>query len=227
MRQTLLVALVGAGFVLGGCQLEQRAGREAGSSLSSPEAQPRREAVGDAGVSRSPTIAVVPASAELIRRAAAGGAIIRRLLEAAQPALGTPYKWAGSDLTTGIDCSNFTWLLYRSIGVPYERYIRTRSLATLRRNAGFAQTSFADARPGDLLVYGYRDADDDWHGHVVILVDKTGEFTGQPGLVLGAHGTPVSAVAFVTTTGFTAGWFRTPEMRLVNVLRPVEPADAQ
>ena len=162
-----------------------------------------------------------------MHRAAAGGSIISRLLEAAKPSIGTPYKWGGSDLANGIDCSNFTWLLYRSIGVPCERYLRTRTLATLRKNAGLSQTTFADAQPGDLLVYGYRDDADDWHGHVVVLVDKTGQLTGQPGLVLGAHGTPVSAVQFVTVAGFAQGWFKTPEMRLVNVLRPTDPAGAQ
>ena len=141
--------------------------------------------------------------------------------------IGTPYRFGASDLATGIDCSNYTWLIYRSIGIPYERYLRTYALAKVTRNAGFHQVTFADAQPGDLLVYGYRDADREWHGHVVILVDRTGHLTGHKGLMLGAHGSPVSAVRFVTTAGFEEGWFREPEMRLVNVLRPVEPGGAE
>ena len=35
------------------------------------------------------------------------------------------------------------------------------------------------------------------------------------------------AVQFVTVAGFAQGWFKTPEMRLVNVLRPADPAGAQ
>ena len=75
-------------------------------------------------------------------------------------------------------------------------------------------------------MYGYRDADGAWHGHVVILVDKNGRNTGHKGLMLGAHGTPVSAVQFVTAEGFEQGCFKIPEMRLLNVLRPTI-SDAQ
>lgn len=226
-HRTVLVALVGASMALGACARERHTDRDPAHAPAATESNSSSN--GDDALSPSPahSIIVVPASENLISRAAAGGAIIRKLLEAAKPSLGTPYKWGGTDLTSGIDCSNFTWLLYRSIGVPYDRYIRTRELATLRRNAGFSQTTFADARPGDLLVYGYRDDGGDWHGHVVILVDMTGQFTGQPGLVLGAHGTPVSAVQFVTAAGFAQGWFKTPEMRLLNVLRPVDPTGAR
>jgi len=168
-----------------------------------------------------PAIVVVPASEKLLSRAAAGGPTIRRILSAAKPTIGTPYQWGGTDLTSGIDCSNYTWLLYRSIGVPYERYIRTQVLATMSGDAAFSQTTFERAQPGDLLVYGYRDSAGAWHGHVVILVDKTGHDTGHRGLVLGAQGSPVSAVQFVTFDGFEQGYFKTPEMRLLNVLRPL------
>jgi hypothetical protein len=44
--------------------------------------------------------------------------------------------------------------------------------------------------------------------------------------VLGAHGAPVSAVQFVIANGFDQGYFKIPEMRLLNVLRPSVP-DAQ
>ena len=60
----------------------------------------------------------------------------------------------------------------------------------------------------------------------MILVDKNGRNTGHKGLMLGAHGTPVSAVQFVTAEGFEQGCFKIPEMRLLNVLRPTI-SDAQ
>lgn len=215
--------LLVASLALGACTRERRSGHEHVTAPTS-STTPSRDADRDAGPgSSSPAITIVPVSDTLMSQAAAGGATIRALMTAAKPTIGKPYKWAGSDMTRGVDCSNYTWLLYRSIGVPYERYIRTKTLATLRDNAGFRQTTFADALPGDLLVYGYNDDSGEWHGHVVILVDKTGHLTGHKGLVLGAHGTPVSSVRFVTTPGFEQGWFREPEMRLLNVLRPVEP----
>lgn len=226
-RGILLVVLALAGIALGACSRERHADHAPVPSTSPPAASLGTH--GDAGLGKTspPTIFVVAASEELLSRAAAGGATIGRILRAAKPTIGTPYKWGGSDLTSGIDCSNYTWLLYRSIGVPYDRYIRTRELATLRRNAGFSRTTFAEAQPGDLLVYGYRDDAGEWHGHVVVLVDKTGHDTGRKGLVLGAHGSPVSAVQLVTFEGFEQGYFKTEEMRLLNVLRPVEPGAAQ
>jgi cell wall-associated NlpC family hydrolase len=213
---TVAVVLLLAGLVLGGCTRERRGG----AGHETPSVVP---ATSDAGRDQStPTITVVHLSDAVMEQAAASGTTIRAVLAAAKPTIGTPYKWGASDLATGIDCSNYTWRLYRSIGVPYERYLRTWRLASVQRNAGFHQVTFAEARPGDLLVYGYRDGNREWHGHVVILVDRTGHLTGHRGLMLGAHGAPVSAVRFVTTAGFEEGWFREPEMRLVNVLRPVE-----
>lgn len=217
------VALIGSGIALGACMRSAPADQDPAPSASSSVAEARRPA-GDDGARR---IAVVPASDDLLARSSTGGPTIRRVLAAAKPTIGTPYKWGGTDLNGGIDCSNFTWLLYRSIGVPYDRYIRTQDLATMRGNAALSQVSFGDAAPGDLLVYGYRDGAGAWHGHVVILVDKTGRSTGWRGLVLGAHGSPVSAVRFVTFEGFDEGYFKTPAMRLVNVLRPVEPPEAR
>jgi cell wall-associated NlpC family hydrolase len=207
-------------LALGACASE----RDQDPAAPSPAAAlPIRGQNAGAGLGQlpAPTIVVVPASDDLMNRAAAGGTIISRILSAAKPTIGTPYKWGGTDLTGGIDCSNYTWLLYRSIGVPYERYIRTQVLATMSGDAAFSQATFASAQPGDLLVYGYRDDAGAWHGHVVILVDKTGHDTGHRGLVLGAQGSPVSAVQFVTFAGFELGYFKTPEMRLLNVLRPM------
>ena len=89
----------------------------------------------------------------------------------------------------------------------------------LDRANGLRKIAFEDALAGDLLVYGYRDEAGRWRGHVVILVDKDGGTTGHRGLVLGAHGGSVDEVHYVTFTGFDNGYFKDPQMRLVNVLR--------
>jgi len=217
-RTATALVVLALGLALGACTRE-RHGQERDEPPPPTAATPARHA-------SAPQITVVPVSDTLLSQAAAGGTTIRLLLEAAKPTIGTPYQWAKASLSEGIDCSHYTWLLYRAIGVPYPRYMRTKEMSTLRRHPGFSQTTFADARPGDMLIYGYRDDDGTWHGHVVILIDRTGHLTGHQGLMLGAHGTPVSAVRFVTTPGFEHGWFRKPEMRLLNVLRPVEPTGA-
>jgi cell wall-associated NlpC family hydrolase len=220
------IAIMVVCIALGACANERNTD-QVPASPSPSAAAPSHNQIGDIGQrpSPTPTIVVVPASDDLMSRAAVGGTIIREILRAAKPTIGTPYKWGGTDLVGGIDCSNYTWLLYRSIGVSYDRYIRTQVLANLRSNEGFGQATFDNAQPGDLLVYGYRDDAGAWHGHVVILVDKTGHDTGLKGLVLGAQGAPVSAVQFVTFEGFEQGYFKTPEMRLLNVLRPLVPTD--
>lgn len=164
-------------------------------------------------------ISVVPASDPLLAKAAGRSDIVGRLLKAARPTIGVRYKWGGTRMAEGIDCSNYTWQLYRSLGMAYDRFLSTMALSRVNRANGLRKISFEDALAGDLLVYGYRDEAGRWRGHVVILVDKDGGATGHRGLVLGAHGAGVDAVQFVTFTGFDKGYFKDPQMRLVNVLR--------
>lgn len=158
-------------------------------------------------------------SEKLMTRVGDGRKGLSRLLDAARPTIGTPYKWGGTQLEEGIDCSNYTWQLYRKVGLPYKRFLGTMVLSRLKRANGLRSVPFDEARAGDLLVYGYRDDENHWFGHVVILIDKSGDFTGHKGLVLGAHGKPVSSVQFITYTGFEEGFFKEPRMRLCNVLR--------
>lgn len=143
---------------------------------------------------------------------------LKPLLQKAKPAIGTPYKWGGTRMEKGIDCSNFTWQLFRSITDSYERFQSTRTLAVVKERDGLKQVSFEEARPGDLLVYGCREGRK-WNGHVVILIDKEGKISGHEGLVLGAHGGKVNAVQFVTFKGYEKGYFKEPRMKLCNVLR--------
>jgi len=164
-------------------------------------------------------IRVIPATDALVTQAAATGDTIGRLLKAARATIGVPYRWGGAQLEKEIDCSNYTWQLYRKIGLPYDRFLSTLQLATLKRSNGLYKIPFDEAEAGDLLVYGYRGTDKRWRGHVVILVDRDGRSTGHKGLVLGAHGGSVGEVQFVTFAGFEAGYFKDPRMRLCNVLR--------
>ena len=117
-RRTLIVVLIVASFALGACTRERQSDRAA--ARPSPTGAAIRDAneTADPAQSSAHAIAIVPASEELMRRAAAGGTTIRKILAAAQSTIGTPYKWGAANLRSGIDCSHYTWLLYRSIGVP-------------------------------------------------------------------------------------------------------------
>ena len=167
----------------------------------------------------SKPVVAVPATETLIARASSYSERLATLLKIAKPTLGVPYVWGGTRLTKGIDCSNYTWQLYRQLGDGYERFQGTQRLALLRNSDGLRRIDFENAKPGDLLVYGYKDAQKGWQGHVVILIDKDGSLTGRKGLVLGAHGGDIDAVQFVTYRGFDDGYFKEPVMKLSNVLR--------
>ena len=165
-------------------------------------------------------IQVVPATQYLMNRAGTANDTIDKLLDTAKPSIGIDYVWGGTKLNKGIDCSNFTWQVFRKAGLPYERFLSTMTLARHRKGNGLRSISFNEARPGDLLVYGYRDHRKKWHGHVVILVDKDGRTTGHKGLVLGAHGGDIMEVQLVTYAGFEKNYFKEPRLKLCNVLRP-------
>jgi hypothetical protein len=144
--------------------------------------------------------------------------LVGDLVNGSISSIGTPYKWGGSSLEEGIDCSNFTWQLYQKMGLPYNRYLGTQFMSRIHRNGPFKRITFKEARPGDLLVYGYSEMKQ-WHGHVVILMDKDGKQTGIKGLTLGAHGGHINAVQYITYEGFAAGYFKHSKLKLVNVLR--------
>ncbi|MEM6332831.1 MAG: NlpC/P60 family protein [Planctomycetota bacterium] len=138
----------------------------------------------------------------------------------------TPYEWGGKRPIEGMDCSGYTWRAYYDNGLGYEGYMNTHTLARMKGGNGLRKIDggLAAAKPGDLLVYGYYrepETKGRWRGHVVILIDATGETTGEPGLVVGSHGGTVDRLAFVVAEGFDEGYFREPNMPLVSVLRPV------
>ncbi len=143
--------------------------------------------------------------------------LLQKLITAAAPSIGTRYLWGGTNLESGIDCSNFTWQLYQKMGLPYDRYLGTQFMSRIYRNGALSKTTFKKARPGDLLVYGYT-KNRKWYGHVVILIDKDGKRSGVKGLTLGAHGGDINAVQYITYKGFESGYFKHPQMKLANVL---------
>jgi cell wall-associated NlpC family hydrolase len=67
----------------------------------------------------------------------------------AQKYLGVPYRWGGTDPSTGLDCSGLTQRVYADLGITLPR------TASQQATAGTAVASVADARPGDLVFFDY------------------------------------------------------------------------
>lgn len=63
--------------------------------------------------------------------------------------LGVPYLWGGTDPARGLDCSGFTGLVYRNLGIDLPR------TSAQQATAGTAVASLADARPGDLVFFDH------------------------------------------------------------------------
>lgn len=59
----------------------------------------------------------------------------------------TPYKWGGTDIVNGIDCSAFVEKLFGKIGVDLPRTASEQALV------GIPVTRFEDLQPGDRLYF--------------------------------------------------------------------------
>jgi len=78
----------------------------------------------------------------------AGAAAGQQAVSLARSYTGVPYRWGGTDPSTGLDCSGLTQLVYRQLGVDLPRVAADQS------RAGTEVASLADAQPGDLVFFG-------------------------------------------------------------------------
>jgi peptidoglycan DL-endopeptidase CwlO len=69
-------------------------------------------------------------------------------VEIAKKYLGVNYRWGGTDPKTGLDCSGFTQLVYKQLGVSLPRVSGDQA------RSGTPVSSLASAKPGDLLFFG-------------------------------------------------------------------------
>lgn len=69
--------------------------------------------------------------------------------------VGNPYKWGGTSLTEGADCSGFVMSVYGNFGVELPHS------SAADRKVGYAVGSLSEAIPGDIICYS---------GHVAIYI---------------------------------------------------------
>jgi hypothetical protein len=69
------------------------------------------------------------------------------IVGAATKYLGVPYKWGGTDPTTGLDCSGFTQRVYSDLGISIPR------TSSQQATAGRPVASLTEAQPGDLVFF--------------------------------------------------------------------------
>ena len=81
--------------------------------------------------------------------ASAGTASEQGVVTEATKYLGVPYLWGGTDPSKGLDCSGFTQLVYKNLGIDLPR------TSSQQATSGQAVASLADARPGDLVFFDY------------------------------------------------------------------------
>lgn len=70
-----------------------------------------------------------------------------KVVEFAIQFIGNPYRYGGSSLTSGTDCSGFVMSVYRNFGISLPH-----SSAALR-SVGMPVASLMEAQPGDIICY--------------------------------------------------------------------------
>ena len=70
-----------------------------------------------------------------------------QVIEFASQFIGNPYRYGGSSLTSGTDCSGFVMSVYRNFGfsLPHS--------SSALRSVGVPVASLAEAQPGDIICY--------------------------------------------------------------------------
>jgi hypothetical protein len=67
----------------------------------------------------------------------------------AEKYIGVPYRWGGTDPSTGLDCSGLTQRVYADLGISLPR------TASQQATAGRPVGSLDQAQPGDLVFFDY------------------------------------------------------------------------
>lgn len=71
------------------------------------------------------------------------------LIEYACRFTGNPYKWGGTSLTKGTDCSGFVQSVYKHFGISLDRVSRKQAKTSGKK----VELSLSALQPGDLIFY--------------------------------------------------------------------------
>ena len=71
-----------------------------------------------------------------------------QVIEYASQFIGNPYRWGGSSLTNGTDCSGFVMSVYANFGISLPHSLDAMAGVGSRVSGGLA-----NALPGDIIVY--------------------------------------------------------------------------
>lgn len=100
-----------------------------------------------AGIGSSPSTSAGPGGDAF---AGKGTPTQQGIIRTAKKYLGVPYKYGGTNPLTGLDCSSFTQIVYRSCGISLPRTAAQQQVA----RGGTDVPGLSHAQPGDLLFYG-------------------------------------------------------------------------
>jgi cell wall-associated NlpC family hydrolase len=110
---------------------------------------PPMAAAGAASVTGAATGAApaVPSAATAPPASAAGTGRGAAAITAGERYLGVPYRWGGTNPSTGFDCSGFVQRAFADVGISLPR------VSVDQAKAGQAVASLDQARPGDLVFW--------------------------------------------------------------------------
>lgn len=136
-------------------QAESKAEEEARLAKEAEERRRAQEAARQAAASQSSnsstSYGIDPGSVTISGDSEMGVAVA----EYAVQFVGNPYKWGGTSLTDGADCSGFVMSVYANFGVSLPHS------SSADRKQGYAVDGLENAQPGDLICYS---------GHVALYI---------------------------------------------------------
>ncbi len=114
-----------------------------------------------------------------------------QIVEWAKQYIGTPYKYGGTSLTSGVDCSGFVYSVFKQN--PYKSLTVNR-VADAQYNNG-TRVSKSELLPGDIVVF-------DTSGPNTGVITHSGIYAGNGKFIHSSSGSAYSVTVSDLTTGF-------------------------